>query len=281
MRNFDYTALFHQVAAAQAELRLFNLYQGIPIATPASLVAVSAESICLRTEKHQVVCLYLERETYLHSPQFPATIKAKVRALDIPHLEAFLTGFEPVKARIGARAQVRVHPKDTIPGDLRDQISPEILHGELADISGEGLAVYLPRKTYLPSLHTVGAEVSVSFHLPGSYELPGGPGDRVTAKTVDPLARFDRANLRLLPIPGPAASGAPERLSRSARVGSPRLNVRAVIANLVAENDAGRVRLGLRIQPGDASRPIIAQFIASRQSEILRELREITQLLSS
>lgn len=280
--NPNLPALFHEIVTSGVELRLLNLYQGIPIAYPAALVAIAPETICIRTEKYQFVCLYLERETYLQCILFPGIIKARVIALDLPKLQVFLADLELVDNQIGARTQVRVQPKGAIPGQVRPKTSINACSGELADLSQDGLAVYLPQKNYISRLFPKGAAIAVSFYLPGEYDLHESSVNDHQLGQTDPLSRFDRSNLRRSRVTG---QDSPESSPRgvAAHTGhllNPRVEVTGALANAQEEPAFERVRIGLRLLSADPSRAVISKFIARRQSEIMREIRELSDLLS-
>jgi hypothetical protein len=63
------------------------------------------------------------------------------------------------------------------------------------------------------------------------------------------------------------------RLSSEFRVGG-------VLVNLREEKKSNRYRFGLHLLPWGSSRAIISKFIVQRQSEIIREVRTLYDMLS-
>jgi hypothetical protein len=115
------------------------------------------------------------------------------------------------------------------------------VRGELADISQDGLAIYLPRLFFSPRVFFKGARVVITLRLPGDYSSnPSRPG----------------------PI-----------------LSDPKVDIHALVANIRLDEAHSRCRIGLKILPNDPPRPLIAQFIAQRQVEIIREIKTMYDLL--
>jgi hypothetical protein len=190
-------------------------------------------------------------------------------------LEAVLTALHPVHKSVGDRRQVRVCPKRPIQGDLITSELSQSYRGELADLSRDGLAIYLPARYFYPRIYQPGARLSLALRLPVIFETGQGSPAFAPFSQPDPLARFDRSELRFFHLPSPAS--APNERRNSA-VRAPLLQVQGTIANTIDEPSFFRVRIGVSIFPNDPSRPVIARFIAQRQSEILRELKAVSDL---
>lgn len=273
-QNPEIQKIFHQIVQGGSEINLFNIYQGVPISFPAKLLEISTSSILITTDQLQIVCLYRERETFLQSPTVPEIIKAKVIDIDVANLEAVLAGFQIVKSRIGERAQMRVWPKKPILGQIQTNDLPEPLMGELADISRGGLAFYIDQKHYNSHILSEGALITTTLHLPGSYEVIEESEDSTTTPPESTLSRFDRSQIRRYQSPH---SPEPKTIKKMVRF--PESQVHGIITYATAQKRYNRYRIGIQINPNDTSRAIITQFISQRQSEIIREIREITKIL--
>jgi hypothetical protein len=280
MTNSSLFSAFQQIAQAGERIRLFNVYQGVPIAYPAEILQVESDSILVQTEKYQVACLYREKITYVQNHLLPGVSKAAVLELNVTALQARLGAFELSEGGIGDRMQVRVQPKDAISSNLKARITKIVIHGELADISKDGLGIYVPRRNFLATVYYRGAKVNAVVNLPGEFLL-GGTNPSLSPKaSIDPIARFDREQLRLSHVPGRSSQPSEYDSTPERRVHSPRIEVQGSIVNIYEEPEKDRIRLGIQIQPGDPAREIVAQFFSQRQSEIMRELKELSELLA-
>jgi|YelNatPaOPRAMG01_1025707.scaffolds.fasta_scaffold01777_22 hypothetical protein len=269
--------LLRRVAVAESEIRLLNVYQGIPIAFPAAIVYVGANSIIVKTEKYQIVCLYQERQTFIQYPGFPSVIKAHVNGVDASNLQAELTEFSYVHDGIGERRQVRVWPKEVVTGQLRLSDRMETLTGELADISLEGMGIYLPNNEYTIHLFRQGRKVAILFRLPGVFQLP--IPKRYESSVTEESDRYDRSQLRLSSIHTPAYGSEYVGAGGTRTVHSPEVEVSGVVANNYTEANTNRCRIGVRLQASENYRLLVSQFISQRQSEIIQEINAIYRLL--
>ena len=276
-QNSQIQSVFQRVVQEGSELNLFNIYKGIPISYPAKIMEVSASSILISTDQLQIVCLYRERETYLQTPIYSDIIKARLIDLDVSNMEAVLSNFEVVKSRIGERTQVRVWPKEPILGRIQTKDLPEPLMGELADISRGGLAVYIEEKYFNPRYLIKDAQITTTICLPGMYEVPEDTAEDIAEESLaSSLSRFDRSQIRRFQTSELTGERGPKR-----QVSFPESQVHGVIVYTLAQKTHSRYRIGIQINPNDASKSIISQFISQRQSEIIREIREISTILFS
>lgn len=271
--------LLRRVAAAEAEIRLLNVYQGIPIAFPAAIVFVGQNSITVKTERYQLVCLYHERQTYIQYPGFPAVIRARVERLEPQVLQAVLSEFEYTREGIGERRQIRVWPKEGVTGELYLPDRAEAIKGELADLSLDGMGIYLTDGEYYAHLFRQGRKVAISFRLPGVYQMKqpkrydGGTG-------AGEVNRYDRTQLRLSSIHTPSFGSNREELMAIKTVHSPEIEVYGIVSNHYTEANTRRFRIGLRLQPNEQYRSLVSQFISQRQSEIIQEINALYRLLT-
>jgi hypothetical protein len=266
---------FRQMLDTQAGLRLLNVYKGVPIAHEASLIDVGPASILVKSSSYQIVCLYHERSTYLQSSNLPSILSARVYQLYSAELQAELTDFEEVPSGVGDRKQVRVKPEEMLKGGIFTSGMGEPLQAELADISREGLAIYIPRMSFYATEYRKGVKIKVKLRFPGEYEVQRR--DYMDdSQGRDPLDRFSRDTLRS------SSAGGSKRTTGTLsthRVPYPPIEIQGQIANLREEPTNSRVRVGVQILPGDSSLPIIQAFISQRQAEIIREMQQVYNMI--
>ncbi|MFZ5809100.1 MAG: hypothetical protein ACOY16_07450 [Chloroflexota bacterium] len=270
--------LLKRVAAAESEIRLLNVYQGVPIAFPAAIVYVGQSSITVRTEKYQLVCLYQERLTHIQYPGFPGVIRARVNRIEPSSLQAELHEFEYVKEGVGERRSVRVWPKEGVTGELHLTDRVETLKGELADISLDGMGIYLSETEYASKLLRQGRKIAVVFRLPGVYQIQS-PKRYESGYGSEPN-RYDRSQLRLSTIHTPVGGSEREDAGAIKVVHSPELEIQGIVSNIYTEANTRRCRVGIRLLPDENYRTMVSQFISQRQSEIIQEINAIYRLLT-
>lgn len=271
--------LLRRVANAEAEIRLLNVYQGIPIAFPAAIVYVGQNSITVKTERYQLVCLYHERQTYVQYPGFPAVIRARVERLEPQTLQTILTEFEYTREGIGERRQIRVWPKEGVTGELYLPERVEPIKGELADISLDGMGIYLTDGEYYANLFRQGRKVVVSLRLPGVYQIRQ-PKRYEGGSSAGEVDRYDRTQLRLSTIHTPTYGSDREELVGIKTIHSPEIEVSGIVSNHYTEANTRRFRVGICLQSNELYRSIVTQFISQRQSEIIQEINAIYRLLT-
>lgn len=272
-------SIFQKIAAGKNEINLINVYKGVPILYQASIVEVGPAGLRVKTERYQVVCLFHEKETFIQNNLLPDIVHARVRSLDIPRLEAVLTDFSPVPNRIGDRLMVRVAPKEPITGDVRAPRWEDSFKGELADISQNGIGIYLPRQAaHIRDLEK-GSKIFLEFQIPGVYTLGERKSLITPSEPVNPIERFDRDQLRNLPGPSRSSSSQEERTVRRT-LRDPELSIQGIVVNLRDEPAYERYRVGLRTIPDDQARVVLSQFIAQRQGQIIQEIRDVFDLLA-
>ena len=274
----DYMNVFWNLASGRETISLLNVYKGIPISYPATIINVGETAIELITEKHQLVCLYHERETHIQSPEIAEIIFAKVIGLDVPNLTAVLGQFEVVNKTIGERREVRVWPKFSIEGEVQTEELADTYQAEMADISRSGLGIYIRERDYFPRVYCNGRKLVVSFKLPGVYQIyePKSYDYSSSSQAVN-APRYDRSSMRFSTIHQPKSN--PEN-TQIRRLASPEITVQGVIANIMALENQHRYRVGIRLYPNEFAQLIITQFVSQRQSEIIQEINSVYQLIS-
>lgn len=274
--NTEIISMFKQAAQAKQAIYLLNVYKGVPISYEASVVDVSWATIKVKTQKYQVVCLYREKETYIQSRAWQKILHARVVEVDLQKTEAVLTSFEYAKSRIGDRMRVRVQPLGPMEGDVQTKESPQNSRCELSDISQDGVSIYLPSRLYSPQIYAKGVNISLTLRFPGSYTITEYDAKDETSRRATLPDRFSREDLRLWSSPDRPheVDGFSDR-----QVRLPELQIKGLVVNVREEPAYRRYRIGIRIHPDDFSRTVISQFIFQRQTEIIKELKAVYEML--
>lgn len=280
MENDRFMKFFKRIVKDKVGINLINVYKGVPIAYPATISKIGQDMIKVKAEAFQIVCLHRDRETYIQSKYFPILIKAHVGKVDFAEADAELSGFEVVKGNIGNREQVRVVPADPVTGIIHGEGKDTTYLGELADISLEGMGIYLAREHYSPDIFHIDGRVIIVLRLPIEGGLPPSTSEALPEHTPIQF-RFDDVRERTdvpRPLEATPAIWGVDVTNRS-RLSS-EFMVEGIIVYLREEKRPNRYRLGLHLLPGSSSRAIISKFIVQRQSEIIREVRTLYDMLS-
>lgn len=272
--------LFAELSAAGKEINLLNVFKGIPLSFPAQIASIESEHISVHTDTHQAVCMYLEKFTYIQSSEFPQIVRAEVFDLDARRQIAVLGGFSEVKSDIGSRNLVRIQPQEPLEGQIQLPANDLIEPGELADISQNGLAVFISKSLLGIWRLTKGDELIITMELPGTYTVGEYRIDSIPNDTTS-IDRFSKDNIRFSPVPSRESRKYEytHSTTQADKIRNPKFRIRAVIANIMPEPDGDRYRIGMRMMSTDLPRSIITQFIAQRQSEIIREIKTLYDLL--
>ena len=174
--NLEVLSKFRQMSKSDRDIRLLNVYKGVPITNDAAVIQVGKKTVTVRTHKYQVVCLSKYRNSYIQSAWLPLTTRARVIKVDFLKNEAVLGDFEYVTSHIGGRTLVRVVPKDPVEVFLQNEFLNGKVRTEMVDISLQGIGVHLISELYKSRAFESGRDVAVSMDLPsqdGSSRLPG------------------------------------------------------------------------------------------------------------
>lgn len=278
--NEEPLSALHKLFRTSSGIRLLNVYKGLPIANDAIITAVDASSITVNSNKTQVACMFLDRETMIESPSLVNTIRAKLLQVNSEKMEVRLGNFEFASDTIGDRRQVRVVPIDPINSMVQLKNSQRMIQADLADISQNGLAIYMPRKYFSSEIYRIGSELMINFMLPATT----GDTGRLTTGSLqglDPMARFSRGSLR-----GSSDSNYSEtssdqsRKAKQVRPENKKVTVRGEVKNLKREIANDSIRIGMRFTATAENQAIISNFITQRQSEIVREVKNLQELLN-
>lgn len=170
--NRDILDTLFKICQDREEMSLMNVYKGIPINFPASVLQIVDESVIIRTSPQQIVCLDIERETFINHKSFPGIIRSSVMEVSMPKRAAVLSRFEFMGNNIGNRSEIRVEPHDTISGIMEPKFNPgAAVKGELADISSRGIGFYLEPEFFIPGILVRSTNIALSFNLPAENSI--------------------------------------------------------------------------------------------------------------
>lgn len=247
-----------QIASNHSAVKLLNVYKGLPISYDAKIHSVGESEIQVHSNRYQLACLYYQQETYLQGEELPFGLRAQVLSLHLTNESATLSNLEAAPNKVGLRSQIRVEPEEQLIALIQFQGAPMSVTAPIADISAEGAGIYLEPYMFSPRLCQVGNLVSVSISLPDTVS-------QKLIKTTRPL--------RDIRTTGPLRHDA-------AAIGSAGTVVLTTTGKITSvHSELIRYRVGLRLLFKDLSRTVILQYIAQRQSEIIRDLSILTDEL--
>ena len=279
-RNAEILELMRVIAKKETGIRLVNLYKGLPIIYEASIASIESTTLRLSCNKYQLACLFLTHEVYIIGQDIQGTIHADVTGLIPARDEAILANLAYVDKPFILRDQIRVEPTDPMKAVLKVRGSISTIETQLADISLDGLGVYIDRNSFHPKLFLIGNDLTVILPLSDTLQSRPWAGPSA-ANTGDLSTRFTRESMR-----GLAFLGEDAQVQRRPAEPLPppsaktKLTAQGTIVNIRPELLKGRYRLGLRLFEEDRVRFIISQFISNRQSEIIREFRTVYDSLT-
>jgi hypothetical protein len=231
--------IFRQIAYEGRKVRLLNLYKGIPVSYAASIVNIGEVSVTVRTEKIQLVAMYLAKETFVQNTKFPQLVRAGVVLVNPDKMDAMLSRFSYQPERLGQITRVRLQPGAPVPGQVvSEQSSP--LEAELIDVSLHGVGILVDENKVQGGCQA-GQQIQVQLQLPAiiSLEEPAEPQTITLQGTI----------------------------------------VNARIVNAPNGLEGGKCRLGIELHPEHPARLELARFISQRQMELLREVHSIYELI--
>jgi hypothetical protein len=273
--NQETIKLFQPVSSENQEIRLVNVYKGIPISYPATILEISSDTMHIKTSRIQVVCLYRDRETYIQS-EYPRNIHARVKDVNLVLSEVILHQFDYVNV-LGTRTNVRVEPGETVQGQVLTGGKTPVICG-LADISLDGMGIYIDEAHFSPTLFAVGSEITIHITIPAIKSMQNLKSGNDHEQAGEQQGRFSRSDLRGIPNGEQNSwifrSTAPAQMRAAKRD----VMLTGKIVNFRHDQGERRYRAGIKINPSDPQRDIISQFIVQRQSEILNEIRQLASM---
>lgn len=257
----DYLQLFRQVARNRSEIRLLNIYKGLPISYDTNIEYVMASEITVPSSKHQLACLYHQGVSYLQGEELPFVIRSEVMSLNLAKESAVFSNFEVAKNNIGNRTQIRVEPEEPLVVSIKFSGSSSEFLAPLADISANGASVYFEAFMFPARLAKPGSELTMSLSLPDAVsnkirklsQKPKLDGRKVTAPF--------RTNI---------TGGQDGRIVITAH---------GKVIAVRPEPPLNRFRMSTQLFFKDLSQMVILQYITQRQSEIIQDLRMLSEEL--
>jgi hypothetical protein len=267
--------IFQQIYQDKRPIRLLNVYKGIPISTTGIILVVGSESITVHTEKSQVVSMYHDKQTFIQNELADTIYRAKVKSIDFKNVNAVLTDFEVADDQIGQRTQVRVAPADPIRSVVKTSEIRSVNRCMLADISESGLAIYIRTDDFSPVVYKTGVRVNLSFTLP----LPAQQVLKMQMPERDVKPRYN--NLRMPNFQHSSSVKENNNNEEKKEKLDAEVELAGTIVNIHTDKRKGCYRVGVKVVMNDQSKIILTSFMAMRQAEIIRDIREEYQELAS
>ena len=253
--NSDLHLIIRQLARIQPNIKLLNVYKGLPISYDAFISSVGDGEIRVHSNRFQLACLYYQRETYLQGNEIPFLLRSQVNSLHLGREDATLTSFEVADQGIGERSQIRVEPEESLIARIKFDGSAMEFIAPLADISAEGASACFEHYVFPMRLCRPGNSVTLTLSLPHSV-----------------TQRIRKLFTKPLPL-GPETSRGQTDAVVISTIGK--------VMSIRTERDRNRYRVGMKLFFRDLSRTAILQYISQRQSEIIRDLSVLTNELYS
>jgi hypothetical protein len=147
-----------------SNLRLLNIYKGLPISHDASIIKIERPAMLVSVSKLQATCLELQRHTYVQITELKCVLSASVYTVNFVDEIASLHNFDYAPSTIGNRQIVRVQPADPI--ELELLISGQTFKCRLADISYSGVGVYTATIFYGGEVFNINRRATLVLRLP-------------------------------------------------------------------------------------------------------------------
>jgi len=151
------------------QVKLINVYKGVPISNEAMIINVINDRITLKFHQGQALLLNLEGQTYILSKLFSKPIKAAVMTINTLEQIAILTNFSFSDPVFRKREHIRVElDYDNAPTVIISASDSNVrLFGKLNDISLYGIGVIvIALQDIIKRSFSENAEVKLQFSLP-------------------------------------------------------------------------------------------------------------------
>ena len=259
----DLLQLLRKSYDSQSSIKLLNIYKGLPISYDTNITSIGNSEIQVPGNKNHIACLFYQGESYLQAEGLPFVIHSAVKSLHLAQNFAILTDFEVATNNIGLREQIRVEPDDPLLTSIQFKGSAFEFVAPLADISASGASVYFESSMFPTRLSQPGNAFTMTISIP------------------DFIARKIRK--------APARAGSENRFESKKMTSplSPNILSRpdgqiiiTAIGKVIAvrpEIDFNRYRLSAQLFFKDLSKMVILQYISHRQSEIIKDLRILSE----
>ena len=255
--------LLSQIARNQSEIKLLNIFKGLPISYGVRLDSVGDSEIQVHSNRYQLACLYYQGETYLQAKELPSVLYSQVVSLHLGKEDATLTNLELAPNSIGNRTQIRVEPSEPLVASLRFHSSASEFFVPLTDISGEGAGAYVEDYMFPVKLCRPGNDFSMTISLPDTVS------QKIKKLATKPL------------MEGQSVKSFLSMNSLRSQDNKVAITTQGKIVSVRPDFRSKRYRVGMRLFFKDLSRTVILQYISQRQSEIIRDLSVLTDELYS
>ncbi len=257
----DLIQVLRQIAKDKSEIKLLNIYKGLPISYDASIDSVDDSEIQIHGNKHQLACLYYQGESYLQSTGLPFIIRSQVISMNLAKENVIFSNFEAVKNNIGNRTEIRVEPDEQLVVTIQFNGSAADIFAPLTNISAGGASVIFEAYMFPTRLCQPGNDLTMTISLPDSAS---NKSKKLSQKpTIDnrKLNSYSRTN------------------STEGQDGKIVITARGKVIAVQPEFQLKRYRVSVKLYFKDLSRIVILQYISQRQSEIIQDLRILSDEL--
>lgn len=259
--SLDLMDLLGQIPKNQPEIRLLNIYKGLPINYDASISSVGIDDIRVLASKYQLACLYHQGETYIQANKLTYTIKSQVMSLNLGREEAVLSNFELAPNTIGNRMNIRVEPGNDLNGVLQFKGYPNKVVTPIADISIYGTSVFVDDFLFPVRLFQPGNDISMAISFPAvALQKPKKVFTSQLSETRNTRSRT--RNTSIIEMDGNVD-----------------INAWGKILSVRPDPQNRRYRVSIKFYIKDPERMLVSQYISLRQSEIIHELQVLTNEL--
>ena len=279
MTDQEILQAFQQALSKKKEIRLINAYKGLPISFPGTILSITGDTVLVKVDRSQIVCMYRDHDTFVQGESFKETVKAHLTQIDLAKLEVILSYFEIPDGSFNDRSNIRVEPNSPISGNIKTRDARIPFRGQLADISENGMGIWIEERLFHPNIYFPGAEIVVEVSLPTASRI----GTRTTVQYGAARdEQFDAQSVRLnmfseLNKQGTSLSSTTFSINNAGG-----LELQGAVVRVHREQQMRRYRIGIRLKPNEMTRSIINLFVNSRQAEIINEIRaEYITLLGS
>jgi hypothetical protein len=259
--SVDLFVLLGQIAKNQSEIKLLNIYRGLPISYAANISSIDDSEIHVTSNRFQIASLYHQRETYIQAKNLPFIIRSQVMSLNLANDDAVLSNFETAQNNIGNRMNIRVEPDETLIGMVQFKGYTTKVNASIADISIFGTSVYIEDYLFPVRLFQPGNEISMFISLP---EIAAQKPKKILTGLL-----VDNRNTRSL-----AHNNSP-----ASQDGKIDINAWGKVLAVFPEPHLNRYRVSFKLFFKDLERLVVSQYITQRQSEIIRDLRILSDEL--
>jgi hypothetical protein len=259
----DLIQTLRQIAKNRSEIKLLNIYKGLPISYDTSIDSIIDSEIEVHSNRHQIACLYYQGESYLQGEELPFIIRSQVLSVNLAKESAIFSNFQAVKNNIGSRTEIRVEPDAPLIVGIQFHGSAYETLAPVADISAGGASVYFETFMFPSRLAQPGNDLTMTISLPDSVS------NKIKKNSQKP--NIDTKKLSLSSRPNLTED----------RDGKIVITARGRIIAVQPEFHFNRYRVSVKLYFKDLSRTVISQYISQRQTEIIQDLRILSDELYS